>query len=101
MVYYPREPAAHSHTAVDPDITSVTVSGSSVTIMWTDGVPADSHSVGLVSTTDYSVVAEEDMPTGNMATFDDVPDGTYFAIVAAFEGFEYEFDLQTVTVPGS
>ncbi len=103
MVDYPREPAAgdHPHGRTAPDIASATVSGSSVTIVWTDGAPADSHSVGLVSTTDYSVVAEEDMPTGNMATFDNVPDGTYFAIVASFEGFEYEFDLQTVTVPGN
>ena len=84
-----------------PGITMVTVSGSTVTIEWTDGANADSHAVGLVNKDDYSVVAEDNAPTGNSAAFDNVPDGTYFAIVAAFQGFEYKVYLEEVTVPSN
>ena len=57
MVYYPRDPAAdHSHVRTNPSKLMVTVTGTTVSFTWTDGVmAAEGHTVGLVDLSDYSV----------------------------------------------
>jgi hypothetical protein len=77
-----------------------TVSGTTVTITWTDGDGADAHAVGLVNTADYSVI-EADVANGvESHPFSNVPPGTYRPAVLALPGLDYlAFGPDSVTIP--
>jgi hypothetical protein len=87
-------------TRTDPDDIVATVSGTTVTVMWTDGAGADAHAVGLVNTADYSVI-EADVANGvESHPFSNVPPGTYRPAVLALPGLDYlAFGPDSVTIP--
>jgi hypothetical protein len=60
------------------------VSGSSVTVTWTDASNAASHVIVLVNTVTEEMVGGEMTGTGDPGvTFNNVPSGTYLALVIA------------------
>ena len=85
-----------------PSNIMVTVSGSTVTITWTDGAGAAAHAVGLVDRSDYSVAHEADVVNGTeTVTFSDVQPGSYLPGVLATPGFAYLTFGDAETVAGS
>jgi hypothetical protein len=93
-------PAPVTRTA--PSNIMMTVSGSTVTIIWTDGAGASAHAVGLVDRSDYSVAHEADVANGTeTVTFSDVQPGSYLPGVLATPGFAYLTFGDAETVAGS
>ena len=77
-------------TRTGPSGVVAMVSGSTVTITWTDGAGADEHSGGLVSTTDFSVPHGMDVANGvETVTFMNVAPGTYLPGALATPGTMY------------
>lgn len=89
------ESAQTSDALTAPTNVAATVSGSSVTVTWTDGENAASHVIVLAPTADptnYRVDAER---SGNSATFRNVAPGQYIAIVIAMvdaDNHQYAYD---------
>jgi hypothetical protein len=87
-----------------PTITNVTVSGSSITVTWTEGTgPAGlKHDVGLFNSDLTELIDYSVSDTDGTHTFNDVPAGDYAILIAAYttvgnaEGVDRD-----VTVPAS
>ena len=84
-----------------PTRVRATVSGSDVTVMWTNGANADRHGVFLFDANwDFGTRVASSQTDGTV-TFRNVPSGSYTAVVAAVDAAftDMEIGFTTVTVP--
>ena len=98
-VRYPRDTSHMALVRTSPTDLNVTVTGTTVSFTWTDGVMAEDHTVGLVDLSDYSVPHTDTVMNGvETHEYTNVAPGRYMVAVLGSPWMAMYYDIKIIEV---